>query len=143
MATLPDTISSKFLEVLKAIQDLSNVSIIRAGDNSEDRGPYIIVLDVTDEGGYDGIPGGILENARCSVALLAHTTDDPSGTVTDTIKSTLSSALWSLQSTVGSEPIGDWIIRYISPWTEGPISLDGSYRRIQFQASLILQNKDL
>lgn len=142
MATLSDDISGRFLDILKGLTWPQSVSIIRAGDNGDDRGAYIIVLDVADAGGYDNIPGGILENATCSVALLSHTTDDPDGSKSEALKLVLSTALWGLQTTVGTDPVGEWIIRYISPWKEQPISLDGAYRRTQLSANFILQNKN-
>ena len=141
--TLADTISDWLIADLKAQTALAGADVIRAGDNSADRGPYIVVVDTSDEGGYDGIPGNLLENARVAVAVLTHTTDDPDGSQAAALKSAVSAALWAMQETYEAQESPEWYVRYVSPWHEGPVAMDGAYRRVQFTANLICQNSSI
>lgn len=137
MAGLSDTISAYFIDQLKAIPALSEVSIIRNGDESEERGAYICIVDCQDGGNHLGIPGRFLVDATLAIALFTHVTDDASGEKTEDFREAIEGYLYSFQ--LPAEPVGEWYIRYLEPSGSG-ITLDGNYRKISWQSKMILQN---
>lgn len=139
MATLSDTISNYVIERLSAVDDLDGVSIIRNADDSVDRGAFVVIVDTQDQGNHLQIPGRKLVDATVAMALCVHVTDDPSGSVLEGYRSALETVIFDQSAMTPEEPAGEWYIRYWEPSVSG-ISLDGNYRKITYNARMILQN---
>lgn len=139
MASIEDAISSFFIEKLSELEDLQGVTIIRHADESEDRGPYIVIVDAVDNGSHDGGMDRSLVDATLNVGLFGHITDDPAGETTARMHCAIAQFLESGTEIVTDEAVGQWFIRFFRCATSGT-GIDGNYRKMTYSCRMILQD---